>query len=261
MARLAHASLLSLATLYYFAALGCSSSNDPSTPASNSAGTSSSTSTAGTGSSINVGGSSSAAGTTNSQTSGGSAAAGTASTRNEAEPAPGSGGSGGSEQRPGTASTGTAGSAATGSFMPICDGLMTAAAVAPTKAGACNATDPQLCYKTCGPQGVGFKSETCTAGAYAEQTGCTFPDNGEYSCFKVPTAVDAACPAETITASSACSVKSCTPCADKTGSYYDSKMTLKTGFCVCPEPSTPGGMSKWSCASNTAWPCPTGKGC
>jgi hypothetical protein len=146
-------------------------------------------------------------------------------------------------------------------FTPLCEGLTTAAGEAPTKAGACTAADPQLCYKTCGPQGVGFKSETCTAGAYAEQSGCSFPDDADYGCFKIPTSVDASCPTETITASTPCTVAACTPCADASGSYYDSKMNLKAGYCVCPMPSTPGGTSKWSCASSTAWPCPTGKGC
>jgi len=145
-------------------------------------------------------------------------------------------------------------------FTPLCDGLTTAANEVPTKAGACTAADPQLCYKTCGPQGVGFKSETCTAGAYAEQSGCSFPDAADYSCFKIPTAADAACPTETITASTACTVAACTPCADATGNYYDSKMNLKAGYCVCPMPGA-SGTSKWSCASTTAWPCPTGKGC
>jgi hypothetical protein len=37
-------------------------------------------------------------------------------------------------------------------------------------------------------------------------------------------------------------------------------MNLKTGYCVCPMPGA-SGTSKWSCASTTAWPCPTGKGC
>ncbi|HEY6081154.1 MAG TPA: hypothetical protein VIW29_20205 [Polyangiaceae bacterium] len=153
------------------------------------------------------------------------------------------------------------GAAPVGTFAPLCAGLTTAAGESPTKAGACTAADPQLCYKTCGPDSVGFKSETCTAGAYAEQSGCSFPEADDYSCYKIPTALDASCPTETITASTACTVAACTPCADAGGNYYDSKMNLKVGYCVCPMPAAPGGTSKWSCASDTAWPCPTGKGC
>ena len=60
------------------------------------------------------------------------------------------------------------------------------------KGGACAPTDVQLCYKTCGPEKAGVKSETCqTSGTYAEMSGCTFdcdrdllllqdPDGGEH---------------------------------------------------------------------------------
>jgi hypothetical protein len=34
----------------------------------------------------------------------------------------------------------------------------------------------------------------------------------------------------------------------------DSGSNAKTGYCVCVN-------SKWSCASDTAWPCPNGPGC
>ena len=45
---------------------------------------------------------------------------------------------------------------------------------APTKGGVCTPSDTQLCYKTCGPLSIGFKSETCTGGVYVEQSGCSF---------------------------------------------------------------------------------------
>ena len=135
---------------------------------------------------------------------------------------------------------------------------MTAAGQAPAKGGACTASDPQLCYKSCGPLSVGFKSETCTNGAYAEQTGCTFPD-ADYACYKVPSAVDKACPTTPPQATMACDVAPCTVCSAG-GNYLDSSGASKMGYCVCPMAGD-SGMRKWSCASSTAWPCPSGKGC
>jgi hypothetical protein len=132
--------------------------------------------------------------------------------------------------------------------------------VAPTKNGICTADDPQLCYKTCGPASVGFKSETCTAGVYVEQSGCSFPPDLDYSCYKIPTTIDAACPTAVPQASTVCTVNTCILC-NVGGSYLDSTGASKTGYCVCPTPSATTGTSKWTCAASTAWPCPAGKGC
>jgi hypothetical protein len=155
-----------------------------------------------------------------------------------------------------TAAGGTGG---TTDFTPLCGGLLTAAGVAPTKNGICVDTDPQLCYKTCGPQSVGFKSETCTAGVYVEQSGCSFPP-ADYSCYKIadPFVLDPTCPAEVPQATTACTVAPCTLC-NVNGGYLDSSGAAKQGYCVCPTSTT--GTSKWSCASSTAWPCPAGQGC
>jgi len=60
---------------------------------------------------------------------------------------------------------------ASGTYQTLCKGLTTAAGPEPTKGGLCSAADTQLCYKTCGPKSIGFKSETCTGGSYQEQTG------------------------------------------------------------------------------------------
>ncbi|HKP58496.1 MAG TPA: hypothetical protein VJV78_17340 [Polyangiales bacterium] len=159
----------------------------------------------------------------------------------------GGGGSGGSS------------SSSSGMFSPLCDAVPpTAAGGAPNKGGACTDSDPQLCYKTCGPQSIGFKSETCTNGAYAEMTGCSFPD-ADYSCFKIPMMQDASCPTMTPQAGMACEVAACTLCAVNM-MYLDSSGAAKTGYCVCPMAGA-SGMRKWSCASTTAWPCPTGRGC
>jgi hypothetical protein len=128
---------------------------------------------------------------------------------------------------------------------------------APTKGGACTSSDPQLCYKTCGPESIGFKSETCTAGTYVEQSGCSFPPGMDYSCFKIPAMISAACPTTIPQAGMACTVAPCTLC-NLNGAYLDSTSTMKMGYCVCPMGT---GMQKWSCASTTAWPCPAGQGC
>jgi len=173
-------------------------------------------------------------------------------------------GTGGSTTTTGTGgSTPTGGTTGSNTFTPSCTGLTTAAGPAPTKAGACTAADPQLCYKTCGPQSIGFKSETCTAGAYAEQSGCSFLATGDYSCYKLPTAVDPTCPTVAPQANTACTVAPCVLCGGsataQTTGYLDSSGAAKAGFCVCPASTT--GSSKWSCASTTAWPCPQGSGC
>ena len=160
--------------------------------------------------------------------------------------------------------TGAGGStAATGTdaFQPLCAGLLTAAGLAPTKNGICTDADPQLCYKTCGPESIGFKSETCTASVYVEQSGCSFLTGVDFSCYKIPTTIDATCPTDAAPqASTVCTVATCTLCS-LNGGYLDSSGAAKTGYCVCPTPSATTGVSKWSCASSTAWPCPAGQGC
>jgi hypothetical protein len=155
---------------------------------------------------------------------------------------------------------GSAGTTGATTYDPLCAGLLTAAGLAPSKNGICNDTDPQLCYKTCGPNSIGFKYENCTAGVYVEQSGCSFLPDQDYSCYKIPAAIDASCPTDAPTASAICTVSTCTPC-NVNGTYFDTGGNAKTGYCVCPAPSATTGVSKWSCASSAAWPCPAGKGC
>lgn len=244
----------SLIVLFAAASIGvaaCSSDNEPATT-----GGSSGTATTPT------------AGTAATPTAG-TAATPTAGTG--ATPTAGTGNSTAGTGAGGTASAGsgpvaTAGSAGTASgvaFTPLCAGLTTAAGMPPTKAGACTADDPQTCYKTCGPASSGFKSETCTAGAYAEQSGCTFPDTLDATCYKLPAAQDTSCPTSPPMASAECTVAPCTLCnggGGPTGTYLDSKGASKIGYCICPAPGA-SGTSKWSCASTDAWPCPGAKGC
>jgi len=221
-----------LAGVFIFEAAGCSSSNDPSTTGSGGSGGA----TTGTG------------GGTGGGTTGGSAGA-----------TSGGGGTGGGTGGAGGAG-GASGGGGGGSFTPLCSAVpVTAAGEAPTKGGVCTASDTQLCYKTCGPLSIGFKSETCVGGLYVEQSGCSFPAEQDYACYKVPAAVSSTCPATVPQASQACTVAECTLC-NVGGMYLDSSGASKEGFCVCP-PGGSSGSRKWSCASSTAWPCPAGKGC
>ncbi|HTA88386.1 MAG TPA: hypothetical protein VK745_02380, partial [Polyangiaceae bacterium] len=109
------------------------------------------------------------------------------------------------------------------------------------KAGTCT-TEGSVCSKTCGPGSSGYKSETCTAGAYVEGD-CMFVPGGNYACYEKATPLPA-CSVATPTSSAACSDAPCMPCGPN---YIDSTNTMKVGACVCAN-------MKWSCASDTAWP-------
>lgn len=142
---------------------------------------------------------------------------------------------------------------------PICG--LTKGGLEIKKGEVCTAEDTQLCYRTCGPESSGFKTETCSGGAYVEGD-CAFPAEGDYSCFAIPTTQAAECPtdvADTPTASALCDVPTCSPC-NVNGQYFDSKGAPKAGYCVCQEANS-SGERKWSCGSSTAWPCPLGNGC
>jgi hypothetical protein len=194
-----------------YAAQGCSSSSDTTPPKS-------------------------AAGTGNSS-AGSTSTAGSAGTGNTTAGASGdtsTAGTGGS----GTAGTGGSGTAGTGA-LPFC--------TTETKGAACT-TEGQACNKTCGPQSVGTKSETCTAGVYVEGS-CVFDctnTNTNWACYA---GLATAPMCETGTqASMPCTAAACAPCQ---GSYLDSSGASKVGGCVC---AGTAGSEKWSCASSTAWP-------
>ncbi|HWZ88787.1 MAG TPA: hypothetical protein VNW92_08050, partial [Polyangiaceae bacterium] len=101
--------------------------------------------------------------------------------------------------------TAMGGSGGSGAAPAPCDSTV-------AKAGACT-TAGSVCSKTCGPDKVGYKTETCTAGAYAEGA-CTFPATGNYACYQKPmplVACDGA-PAAGPVASTACTATACMPC-------------------------------------------------
>lgn len=197
-----------------------------------------------------TGGTPGAAGTTGSAgTFGDGGTTGEAGTSGEAGTLGGAGSTGGAVA--GTSGTGTSG-------QPVCPSTV-------TKGGACSSADVQVCYKPCGPQNIGAKSETCMGGVYVEMSGCTFDPARDYSCYKIPTvAPTEACPAGvTPQASAPCTTAPCALCNSTGGlpggTYLDSSGAERQGYCVCS--TNAGGAQKWSCASVTAWPCPAGAGC
>lgn len=233
-----------------FVLQGCGGSNSGTTGTGGSSATGTGGDAASTGGTTGTGGAS----------TGGTTGTGGASTG-------GTTGTGGSVSTGGA--TGTAGAGGFG--QPACGNTAAGTAIAKgvtcTAADATPGTPTALCYKTCGPEKQGVKSETCPAGGgtYAEMSGCTFDSSKDYSCYKIPTTPDATCPTTPILTTSTaaiqagqpCSIPDCVVCGGTTG-YLDSSMTPKTGYCVCQ-----AGASNptWSCASSTAWPCPTGLGC
>jgi hypothetical protein len=230
------------------AAAGCSSENEPATGASGSGSGSGGTSPGSGGS-----------GAGDSGAGGSGADGGTGGDGSGTGGASGSGGSGGS----GTGGS-TGGTSGTEDFTPACDLTLTVGGEAIAKGVACTDQDPPLCWKKCGPASVGWKSETCTGGIYAEGD-CVFPADGDYSCFAIPETMHAECPTDPALmpqASQACTVPECNPC-NVGGQYKTSSTTspeIKVGWCVCQAPSS-SGTRTWSCASGTAWPCPAGQGC
>jgi hypothetical protein len=135
----------------------------------------------------------------------------------------------------------------------------------PAKGVACVAADVQLCYKTCGPEKQGAKSETCTGGVYAEMSGCSFDSATNFACYKIPAAANTMCPAGvTPQAAEDCTVDMCVLCnttGGLPGGHYNvSGGADKMGYCVC-QAANSAGKRTWSCASDTAWPCPAGLGC
>jgi hypothetical protein len=230
-----------VAQVFLFQACG---SNSPS----NTTGSAGATGSAGSGNGTGT------AGTTG---TGGSSAAGTT----------GTGGSiGGTTGGAGT--TGAGGStSALGNACGMGFGLPTCASTV-SKGGVCAATDVQCCYKTCGPETKGVKSELCqTSGTYSEMSGCAFDATKDYSCYKIPAAADPECPAGmTPQATKDCgTVAMCHACNSTQGmpggGYLDSGGSAKTGFCVCQAPNAQGARV-WSCATdNGSWPCPGNSGC
>jgi hypothetical protein len=147
---------------------------------------------------------------------------------------------------------GTGGAVTTGGV----GGAPPACAASVTKGAACADSDVQACTKTCGPERVGTKTETCQASAYVEGL-CQFDPSANYACYAVPDAPGPGCPTALIQAGSPCTIPDCIVCGGSTG-YLDSTGAMKTGYCVCQAAAT---NPTWSCALTSAWPCPGGTCC
>ena len=193
-----------------------------------------------------------------------------------AQPTGGTGGSGMSEGG-GGATGGSAGGISAGSggssgssagknppphpdFSPPCYLAPTLAGEEILKGTPCTSADIKLCYRSCGPSQSGWKTETCTAGVYAEGD-CQFPAEGDYSCYKIPDVIDEGACGVTVppAATDPCGAPACTVC-NVNGFYTDTAGDAKLGFCICREPDEMG-VRTWTCASDTAWPCPVSRGC
>jgi hypothetical protein len=266
--------LNALVAVYLVASLGCGSnapSIDEETGGKVTAGSGATTTTAGAGGATTT--ATTGTGGTSTKTGGGGTTASTGGTTATASAGTSGEAAGGGGDTAGASgeSAGTSGEAAggggaggsSGDFSPLCSSLTTEGGAAPTKGGACTANDPQQCYKACGPENKGFKSETCTSGAYVEQSGCTFPD-ADYTCYKIPETLDATCPTDAAPQhAQPCTVNDCVVCnyggaTIAEGKYKNTSGEEKVGFCVCIQGTS---ARKWSCASATAWPCPAGQGC
>jgi hypothetical protein len=126
-----------------------------------------------------------------------------------------------------------------------------------------NGVDPSPCYRECGPASSGWKEEKCQAGVYAEEN-CVFPPEVDYSCYAIPEEIDEALcglegAEEAPQATNPCEAPECTLC-NVEGRYLDTAGDSKEGWCVC-RPADENGIRTWTCASDTAWPCPLGLGC
>ena len=154
--------------------------------------------------------------------------------------------------------TGTGGTAAFGE--PAC--LSTV-----VKGGACTPTDQQFCYKTCGPEKTGVKTETCTtAGTYAEMSGCSFepsqgflllqdPDRGQHG---VPGGRDA----PGLDGLRRPALRALQQPRRRRRRQLPRLGRRAQGRLVhLPGAERGTGLRTWTCASDTAWPCPLGAGC
>ncbi len=134
---------------------------------------------------------------------------------------------------------------------------VTAAGAAPKKNGACIATDTQVCYSTCGPATMGYKTETCgtTYPSTYTESACIFPGS-DYSCFKIPSTYNSACPAVPMASTSCTTLGAGVVCGP---TYLTNGGTVAAaGYCIC---NNNGTTLTFSCASAASWPCPNSAGC
>jgi hypothetical protein len=141
----------------------------------------------------------------------------------------------------------------TGGTMSPPPAAMFPGAACTTEVKDAGCTGSAVCYRYCGPESQGYKSEICNGSKFLEGD-CTFSDTTNYACYSLTSV--AACATTPPTTGSTCTISTCKPCGSSTTTgYKDSSGSAKIGYCVC----TSDG--KWSCAGTTTWPCPNGTGC
>ncbi len=134
---------------------------------------------------------------------------------------------------------GTGGHGGSGFGEPAC--LSTVA-----KGGACTSVDQQVCYKTCGPEKTGVKSETCTGGVYYGDVRLHLRSGQGLLLLPDPDGrqLRPARRARRRMASTPCDVPHCTLCNSLQGvvggQYLDAGGAPKVGWCVCQEPNAAG---------------------
>ena len=170
---------------------------------------------------------------------------------------PGSPGAGGSTAPGATAGSGGVSGSGGGAGVPACPSLL--------RGGACTPADPQVCYKTCGPEKTGTKSLTCQRdGTYLESPICSYDASKDYSCYAIPSTVNAACPpGEAPQGSMACNVDHCVLCNSAAVCRAASipirrarpRSATAPASCrtptVCgrgPAPAKPRGRARWASA-------------
>jgi hypothetical protein len=130
----------------------------------------------------------------------------------------------------------------------------------------CYVTDPQICYRPCGPDATGDRTTTCgPAGAYVEMPECNYNPAYDYSCWKIPTVAVAACGNGVTPREGAdCDINACITCNSlgglAGGVYIGAAGATTIGFCECVGDNL-SGINRWSCATDTDWPCPRSRGC
>ena len=115
---------------------------------------------------------------------------------------------------------------------------------------------PQRCYKTCGPEKSGAKSETCTGGVVRGDVGLQLRAGARLRLLQDPGGGQHRLPGRrTPQASTDCTVDHCVVCNSTGGlpggGYRDSGGAAKAGYCVC-QAANSAGKRTWSCASDTA---------
>ena len=123
----------------------------------------------------------------------------------------------------------------------------------------CAPTDEQLCYKRCGPDGVGVKSETCqSSGLYTEMVGCAYDLSRDYSCYRIPMRAQRRLPERAATAGGSALRAGAVHRVQQSGGacrrrFASGAGAVSEGWCVC-QAANAAGLRTWSCAGDRPGP-------